>query len=189
MLRRGLRAKGGFLVWRLRPSGGCIIKTGSKRYCTKEGCSSNAFTYSTNIKPGKEVHFTSGLSSCVHLRGYMTWLRGWCFFLQLVWPASSHHSSYSRVRDKKLTVSFVGRLLRLNWPVGVTFTTASGLKALSLDLVTSFFFHINTDECNKEANFNYSHLWCLESVLKLLQTSESRFLQLSAEVTHETKCG
>lgn len=29
----------------------------------------------TNFKPGKEVHFTSGLSSSVHLRGYMTRLR------------------------------------------------------------------------------------------------------------------
>lgn len=31
--------------------------------------------YSTNIKPAKEVHFTSGLSSSVHLQGYMTWLQ------------------------------------------------------------------------------------------------------------------
>lgn len=56
-------------------SGGCIIKTGSKRYCTKEGCSSKTFVYSTNITARKEVHFTSGLSSSVYLQGYMTWLR------------------------------------------------------------------------------------------------------------------
>lgn len=83
-------------------SGGCIIKTGSKRYCTKEGCSSNAFIYSTNFKPGGEVYSTSGLSSSVYLQGYMTWLCYYrsdvssCFFF-FFWPASSHRSSYSRV--------------------------------------------------------------------------------------------
>lgn len=34
--------------------------------------------YSNNIKSGKEVDFTSGLSSHVHLQGYMTWLRLTC---------------------------------------------------------------------------------------------------------------
>lgn len=60
-------------------------------------------------------------------------------------------------------------------------------------ILSYFFFHINTVECNKKAPFNYSHLRCRKSAwawsTRLLQTPEARFLQLSAEVIHDTKCG
>lgn len=46
------------------------VTAGRKSYCTKEGCSSNAFVYSSGVKQGEEVHFSEGLSSGVYLRGY-----------------------------------------------------------------------------------------------------------------------
>lgn len=77
MLQRGLRAKGGFLFIKVKANSAmaAFLRQELKRYCTKEGCSSNALMYTTNAKPGKEVHFTSGLSSSVGLEGYMTWVR------------------------------------------------------------------------------------------------------------------
>lgn len=106
--REDCRPKDAFLVGRLRPSGGCIIKTGSQRYCTKEGCSRNAFMYSTNIKPAKEVHFTSGLSSSVHLQGYMTELQA---------DVSSWNSSGQRPVTAHLTALCVTKSLGwwCNW--------------------------------------------------------------------------
>lgn len=65
-----------------------------KRYCTKEGCSRNALMLSASFKPGEEVNFTSGLSSGVHLQGYMTWPRAdvssWKLSGQSPEPSLSH---------------------------------------------------------------------------------------------------
>lgn len=81
----------------LGPSGGCIsyfLKQEVKRYCTKEGCSRNALMISASFKPREEVHFTSGLSSGVHLQGYVTWpqadVSSWKLSGQCPEPSLSH---------------------------------------------------------------------------------------------------
>lgn len=97
------------------------VTAGRKSYCTKEGCSSDAFV-SNKVR---KCTFLQPFLWCVSARLHEVLV--WRFFLKLIWPASSPCSFHSHVPCVTNSCYTLARwchplgLLKLSRLVGVTF--------------------------------------------------------------------